>query len=148
MINIFVGFLGRQADPLFQALHGSVVLSDSQETVGLNGQAPLGLVQYSLHCRLQIVLAFFRLVGPTGLQVAVVGCDVVVLGQVLAQVHHFEFVAMGEHHGEVAALAQACLGRQGHPIDAARQGMSAIGLDSDGFARHLLEPGDKVLVDP
>ena len=124
------------------------LLPDSQDAVGLEGESPLGVVEHGLDGGLHVAEPLFLILDPAGLQVAVGGGDVVVLGQVLAQIDHLEFVAAGEHHGQVAAVAKACFGRQGHPVDAVGQGTGAVGLDGDAFARHGLEAVHKILVDP
>jgi len=114
----------------------------------LQGESPLGVVEHGLDGGLHVAMALFLILHPAGLQVAVGGGDVVVLGQVLAQIDDLEFVATGEHYGQVAAVAKACFGRQGHPVDAVGQGTGAVGLDGDALARHLLESRHKILVYP
>ena len=114
----------------------------------LQGESPLGVVEHGLDGGLHVAEPLFLILDPAGLQVAVGGGDAVVLGQVLAQIDDLEFVAAGEHHGQVAAVAKACFGRQGHPVDAVGQGTGAVGLDGDALARHLLESRHKILVYP
>ena len=114
----------------------------------MQGESPLGVVEHGLDGGLHVAEPLFLILDPAGLQVAVGGGDAVVLGQVLAQIDHLEFVAAGEHHGQVSAVAEARLRRQGHPVDAVGQGTGAVGLDGDALARHLLESRHKILVYP
>ena len=86
-------------------------LADVKDAVGLQRQSPVGVGEHGLDGGLHVALAVALVAHPAGLQVAVLGCDVVVLGQVLAQIDHLQFIAAGEHHGQVAAVAEARLGR-------------------------------------
>ena len=106
------------------------------------------MLQDSLDCVQHVAAALLLIINPARLQVAVRGRDMIVLGQVLTQVNDLEFVATGENDWQVATVAEASLGRQGHPVDAVGQGTGAVGFNSDALARHLFQASDEILVNP
>ena len=66
----------------------------------------------------------------------------------MTQVNDLEFVTTGENDWQVATVAEASLGRQGHPVDAMGQRTGAVGLDGDALTGHFFEASDEILIDP